>query len=73
MTIYKFLTVNLYTRTKTVDGRVYYVFMAIYHNWRSHDIVRNYFNNFPLYYSKYLTYKDWYKVQGLHKGVYLSK
>jgi hypothetical protein len=70
--ISEFLTVNLYTRTRTVDDRVYYAFMAISHNWRSHDIVRNYFNNFPLYSSKYLAYKDWCKVQDLHKGVYLN-
>ena len=51
---------------------MYYAFIAISHNWRSHDIVRNYFNNFPLYSSKYLAYKNWCKVQDLHKGVSLS-
>jgi hypothetical protein len=30
--ISEFLTVNLYTRTRTVDDRVYYAFMAISHN-----------------------------------------
>jgi hypothetical protein len=71
--IAEFLTVNLYTRTRTKDDKVYYAFMAISHNWRSHDIVRNYLNNFPLYSSKYLAYKDWCKVQDLHRGVSLSK
>ena len=71
--IAEFLTVNLYIRTRTKDDKVYYAFMAISHNWRSHDIVRNYLNNFPLYSSKYLAYKDWCKVQDLHRGVSLSK
>jgi hypothetical protein len=56
--ITEFLTVNLYTRTKNKDGKVFYAFMAISHNKRSHDIVRNYFDRFPLYSSKYLAYKD---------------
>jgi hypothetical protein len=56
--IAEFFTVNLYTRTRTVDDRVFYAFMAISHNARSHDIVRNYFDRFPLYSSKYLAYKD---------------
>lgn len=68
-----FFTVNLYTRTKTIDDIVYYAFMVISHNWRGHDIAINYFNRFPLYYSKYLAYKDWYRVQYLHRGVSLSK
>ena len=56
--ITEFLTVNLYTRTRTANDKVYYAFMAIAHNRRSHDIVRNYFDRFPLYSSKYLAYKD---------------
>jgi hypothetical protein len=56
--ICEFLTVNLYTRTRTVDDRVYYAFMAISHNARSYEIVRNYFDRYPLYSSKYLAYKD---------------
>ena len=46
--ITEFFTINLYTRTRTVDDKVYYAFMAIAHNSRSHDIVRNYFDRFPL-------------------------
>jgi len=56
--ITEFFTVNLYTRTITKDDRVYYAFMAISHNIRGQDIVRNYFNRFPLYSSKHLAYKD---------------
>ena len=33
--------------------------MVISHNIQSHIKVRNYFDNFPLYSSKYLAYKDW--------------
>ena len=71
--IAEFFTVNLYTRTRSEDDKVYYVFMAISHNSISHDIVRNYFDRFPLYSSKYLTYKDWCWVQNLHSGISLSK
>ena len=71
--ITEFFTVNLYTRTRTVYDKVYYSFMAISHNWKSHYIVRNYFSRFPLYSSKYLAYIDWCKVQDIHRGIYLSK
>ena|ERR1700753_629742 len=56
--ITEFLTVNLYTRTRIKDDKVFYAFMVISHNKRNHDIVRNYFDRFPLYSSKYLAYKD---------------
>uniref|UniRef100_UPI001FA7EF84 hypothetical protein n=1 Tax=Ciborinia camelliae TaxID=647257 RepID=UPI001FA7EF84 len=62
-----FFTVNLYTRTRYVEDKVYYSFMAIAHNSRSHEIVRKYFDAFPLYSSKYLAYKDWCYVQDLLK------
>jgi len=38
-----FFTVNLYTRTRKTEDRVYYAFMAVAHNSRSHEIVRKYF------------------------------
>jgi hypothetical protein len=53
-----FFTVNLYTRTRKKQDKVYYTFMAVAHNSRSHEVVRNYFDRFPLYSSKYLAYKD---------------
>lgn len=63
-----FFTVSLYTRTRKTEDKLYYAFMAITHNSRSHEIVRKYFDRFPLYSSKYLAYKDWCLVQDLHKG-----
>ena len=68
-----FFTVNLYTRTRYIEDKVYYAFMVIAHNSGSHDIVRNYFYRFPLYSSKYLAYKDWCYVQDLHRGKSLSR
>ena len=47
---------------------MYYSFTAVAHNSRSHEIVRKYFDCFPLYSSKYLAYKDWCLVQDLHRG-----
>jgi len=70
--ITEFFTVNLYTRTRYKDDKVYYVFIAIAHNLKSHEIVRKYFDTYPLYSSKYLSYKDWCLVQDLHKGKSLS-
>ena len=34
---------------------------------RSHKIVRQYFDSFPIYSFKYLAYKDWWLVQDLHR------
>ena len=53
-----FFTVNLYTRTRKTKDKVFYAFVAIAHNSRSHVIAREYFEKFPLYSSKYLAYKD---------------
>lgn len=70
-------TINLYTRTRYKDDKVYYSFMAIAHNRTSHEIVRSYFDRYPLYSSKYLAYKDWCSIQDLvwnnHKGNYVKK
>jgi len=63
-----FFTVNLYTRTRKTEDKEFYAFVAVAHNSRSHEIVRKYFESFPLYSSKYLAYKDWCNVQDLHKG-----
>jgi hypothetical protein len=62
-----FFTVNLYTRTRISKDKVYYAFMVVSHSSRSHEIVRSYFDRFPLYSSKYLAYKDWCTVQDLVK------
>ena len=67
-----FFTVNLYTRIRKREDKVYYAFMVVSHNSKSHEIVRKYFDRFPLYSSKNLAYKDWCLVQDLHK-VNLSK
>ena len=63
-----FFTVNLYSRTRKTEDKEFYAFAAVAHNSRSHEIVRKYFENFPLYSSKYLSFKDWCLVQDLHKG-----
>jgi hypothetical protein len=47
--------------------------MVIAHNLTSHKIVLKYFENYPLYSSKYLSYKDWCKVQDIHRENKISK
>ena len=63
-----FFTVNLYTRVRKTEDKVFYAFAAVAHNSRSHEIVRKYFDSYPLYSSKYIAYKDWCLVQDLHRG-----
>jgi hypothetical protein len=53
-----FFTVNLYSRTRKTEDKEFYSFTAVAHNSRSHEIVRKYFENYPLYSSKYLAFKD---------------
>lgn len=66
--IASFFTVNLYSRTRKIEDKTFYAFVAVAQNSRSHEILRKYFENYPLYSSKYLAYKDWCLVQDLHKG-----
>lgn len=54
-----YLGVNLLSRTKEQEDKVFYAFMVISHSIASHKKVLDYFDNFPLYSSKYLAYKDW--------------
>lgn len=63
-----FFTINLYTRTRKTEDKVFNAFAAVAHNSRSHEILRIYFENYPLYSSKHLAYKDWCLVQDLHRG-----
>lgn len=57
-----YLEVNLLTRTRYVENKVFYAFIVISHNNISHLKVMDYFNRFSLYSSKYLAYIDWVKV-----------
>ena len=57
--IARYLGVNLYSRTREQNDKMFYAFMVISHSAASHAKVINYFDRFPLYSSKYLAYKDW--------------
>src|SRR5437588_12339635 len=65
--IARFLSVNLYTRSREQKDKVFYSFTVVSHNIKSHQILRNYFDKFQLYSSKYLAYKDWCEVLDLMK------
>lgn len=54
-----YLGVNLYSRTRILNDKVFYAFMVVSHSAANHAKVISYFDRFPLYSSKYLAYKDW--------------
>jgi hypothetical protein len=56
--IARFLSVNLYSRSREFNGKVFYSYMVVSHNIESHKKVIEYFETFSLYSSKYLAYKD---------------
>ena len=57
--IARYLNVNLYSRSREQNDKIFYSYMVISHNIQSHIKVIDYFDRFPLYSSKYLAYKDW--------------
>lgn len=63
--IAEYLKVNVYSRTRQQKEKLFYAFMVMAHSHVSHIKVRTYFDNFPLYSSKYLSYKDWCRVQDI--------
>lgn len=58
-----FLNCNLLTKTQKSTGNSYYTLAAS--SKVSLNIIINYFNNYPLYSSKFLDYKDWEQVAKL--------
>ena len=60
--IARYLGVNVYSRSRERNDKVFYSFMVISHNILSHTKVIDYFECYPLYSSKYLAYKDWKHV-----------
>lgn len=63
--IAEYLNVNVYSRTRQKEEKLFFAFMVIAHSSISHAKVRAYFDRFPLYSSKYLAYKDWKRVQDI--------
>lgn len=57
--IARYLNVGLYSRSREQKDKMFYSYIVISHNLESHKKVIKYFNEFPLYSSKYLAYKDW--------------
>lgn len=57
-----FFCVSLYVRERKQKDNIFYAYLIVAHSMKSHVIVCNYFDNFPLYSSKYLNYLDWKKI-----------
>ena len=60
--IARYLGVNVYSRSRENNDKIFFSYMVISHSLENHVKVINYFDNFPLYSSKYLAYNDWKKV-----------
>ena len=53
-----YLGVNVYSRSRIQGEKVFHSFTVVSHNMDSHQKIMKYFDRFPLYSSKYLSYKD---------------
>lgn len=60
--IARYLEVNLYSRSREQNGKIFFSYTVIAHSMQSHLKVIDYFDRYPLYSSKYLAYKDWKHV-----------
>jgi hypothetical protein len=56
--IARFIGVNLYSRSRELNNKIFYSYMVISYSIESHKKVINYFDTYPLYSSKFLAYKD---------------
>jgi hypothetical protein len=54
-----FFEVNLYSRTRTIDNKTFQAYYIRAYSIKSHKIVYSYFEQYPLFSSKYLNYRDW--------------
>ena len=57
-----YLGVTIYSRSRIINDKIYYSFIVVSHNKKSHFIVCDYFNKYPLLSSKFLDYKDWSNI-----------
>ena len=62
-----FLGVNILSRTRNKNDKLFYSFIVIAHNKASIEKITDYFYDFPLLSSKYLDYKDWFYILKLQK------
>jgi len=53
-----FLGTTLYTRARTLNGKIFYMFLVKAHSIDSHVRVCQYFAKFPLFSSKHLNFLD---------------
>jgi hypothetical protein len=51
--------VSLYSRVRSLNNREHHLFLVIAHSHSSHGLVVTYFDQYPLFSSKYLNYQDW--------------
>jgi hypothetical protein len=64
---------SIYSRTRNLNGKQYLLFLISAHNVESHKKICEYFDNYSLYSTKYLNYKDWREIHQLqlkYKGKY---
>lgn len=74
----RYLDVNVYSRSRSVNDKIFYSYTIISHNKNSNLKLNNYFENYPLLSSKFLDYKDWNNILELQNinpdiNTYLNK
>lgn len=60
--IANYLGVNVYNRSRFVGNSITYQYYFVAGSKKSQSLIINYLNNFPLFSSKYLDYKDWCEI-----------
>lgn len=66
-TIAEYLGVSLYVRKRRKNEKVFFSYLLIAHSRKSHELICRYFDQYPLFSSKFLNYIDWKQIYLLQK------
>lgn len=66
--ISNYFGVSLYSRERKRDNKIFSSYLIVAHNYKSHLLVCNYFNKYPLLSSKFLNFKDWELIVNLQQN-----
>jgi len=60
--------VNVYNRARLLKDSMTYQYYFVASSIISQELVKNYLNNFPLFSSKYLDFKDWCIIMDINNS-----